>query len=64
MSTCAVCQLSDGLVVNVIIADPTDPAPDNCQLILVPDGTPCGIGWIWNGTEFINPNPIVEEQTN
>jgi hypothetical protein len=57
MSNCAVCQLSDGLVVNIIVADPTDPAYDGTQLILIPDGVMCDIGWTWDGTTFINPNP-------
>jgi hypothetical protein len=26
-------------------------------LIDVSDGRFCDIGWIWNGTEFYNPNP-------
>lgn len=54
MATCAVVQLSDGLVVNKIVADPTDIAPDNCQLILI-DEVMCDIGWTWNGIEFVNP---------
>jgi hypothetical protein len=57
MTTCAVVQLSDSVVVNMIIAEPTDPAPEGCELILVPPGMPCSTGWVWNGTEFINPNP-------
>ena len=60
MTTCAVCQLSDGLVINTIIAEPTDPCPyENCQLIATPDvnGNNAQIGWYWNGTDFINPNP-------
>ena len=60
MTTCAVCQLSDGLVINMIIADPTDPCPyEDCQLIETPDinGVSAQIGWYWNGTDFIDPNP-------
>lgn len=52
---CAVCQLSDGLVVNVIIAAPSDPAQDGCQLIEVMNEQPCDIGWYWTGTEFTPP---------
>lgn len=55
---CAVCQLSDGLVVNIIIASPSDPAPDGCQLIEIMNGQPCDIGWYWTGTEFIPPEPV------
>ena len=58
--TCAVCQLSDGLVINIIVAEPTDPCPyEDCQLIATPDvdGVDAQIGWYWNGTNFIDPNP-------
>ena len=54
-TTCAVCQLSDGLVVNTIIADPGDPAPDGCQLVEIMAGQACDIGWYWTGTEFVPP---------
>jgi len=54
MTTCAIIQLSDGLVINVIVADPSDPAPDNCQLILTPDKfwVDAQIGWYWDGLTF------------
>ena len=57
MSNCAVCQLSDGLVLNIIVADPTDPAYDGTQLIFIADGVMCDIGWTWDGTTFIDPTP-------
>jgi len=64
MTTCAVCQLLDGLVVNIIVAEPTDSSPDNCKLIISPDveGNYAGIGFTWNGTIFINPNPPTLEE--
>jgi len=54
MSKCAVCQLSDNLVANVIVATPSDLAPDNCQLITTPDefGVDAQIGWYWDGLTF------------
>jgi hypothetical protein len=52
---CAVCQLSDGLVINIIIASPSDLAPDDCQLIEVMSGQDCDIGWYWNGIQFTAP---------
>lgn len=55
---CAVCQLSDGLVVNIIIAVPSDPAPEGCQLVEIMNDQPCDIGWYWTGTEFIPPAPV------
>ena len=59
MSTCAVCQLSNGLVINLIIAEPTDPAPDGCQLVITPDSTGYSpnIGDTWNGSVFIPQVP-------
>jgi len=62
MSTCAVID-SSNTVVNIIVAEPTDPCPyPDCQLIVTPDadGNDAQIGWIWNGTDFIDPNPPVE----
>lgn len=53
------------LVANVIVADAAFAvmiAPDWQAVILLnqPDGslTPCGIGWGWDGTNFIDPNPV------
>lgn len=56
MSNCAVVQYSDNVVVNKIVAEITDLAPGGCFLIKI-DGVMCDIGWVWNGIEFINPNP-------
>lgn len=61
MTICAVCRLDNGLVINLIVAEPTDPAPYGCQLIEVienPEKPTCGIAWTWNGTEFIDSNPV------
>jgi hypothetical protein len=57
MTICAVCQLTDGLIVNIIVAEPTDPAPDGCQLIVTPDslGNNAQIGGTWDGTQFLPP---------
>lgn len=61
MANCAVVQVSDGLVINKIVSEPTDLAPDGCQLILI-DEVVCDIGWVWNGVEFTNPNPSTSEE--
>jgi hypothetical protein len=53
----AVVRLEDNVVVNIIVATPNEPAQIGCQLIDVSDGRFCDIGWVWNGTEFYNPNP-------
>lgn len=59
MAVCAVVQTSDGLVVNKIVAEPTDFPPENCILISI-DGVPCDIGWTWDGQQFVNPLPEEE----
>jgi hypothetical protein len=50
----AVVQLSDNIVVNIIVADPSvDPAPEGCLLIVLPSDSPVTFGWIYdpsNGT--------------
>lgn len=55
MANCAVVD-STGLVVNIIVAEPTDTPPANCTLVEIPF---CDIGYIWDGTKF-NP-PVVSE---
>lgn len=59
-TNCAVCQIIDGLVVNVIVAVTSDPAQDGCQLIEIMSDQPCGIGWYWDGINFIPP--VVPEE--
>ena len=54
-TTCAVCRISDGLVLNVIVASPSDPAPQGCQLIEIMTGQPCDIGWFWANNTFNGP---------
>lgn len=59
----AVCQLSDGLVINIIIAVPSDLPPQDCQLVEIMNGQMCDIGWYYNGIEFVNPNTTNDEVT-
>ena len=54
-TNCAVCQITDGLVVNIIVALPSDPAQDGCQLIEVMSGQFCDIGGYWDGVVFFPP---------
>jgi hypothetical protein len=42
-----------GPVINVIVADPSDPAPDGCVLIAVPDGTGVDSTYTWSGSAFV-----------
>lgn len=51
---CAVIDLSS-IVCNVIIAIPTDIPPLDCRLVEIMNGQSCDIGWLWDGTNFINP---------
>ena len=48
---CAVCQLSDGLVINIIVASPSDFVSDGYQLIEITNQL-CSIGSYWNGSVF------------
>ena len=53
---CAVCELLNGLVTNIIMADPNvDLAPEGMQLIAIADDQPCDIGWTWDGAQFNQP---------
>lgn len=54
-TNCAVCQTQDGLVVNIIIALPSDPPQDGCFLVEVMSGQFCDIGWYWDGLIFFPP---------
>jgi hypothetical protein len=50
----ALVQNSNETVINVIVANPaTDPAPEGCTLVALPEGSPVTFGWIYdpaNGT--------------
>lgn len=54
---CAVVQLGDGLVINIIVAQPSDEPQIGCELIEIASGEPCNIGWFWNGSMFVDPSP-------
>lgn len=57
MANAAVVDINTNLVVNKIVADAAvDVAPDGAYLVDVPDGVMCDIGWLWDGTTFVNPN--------
>lgn len=56
----AVVQLSDNIVINVIVADPSvDPSPEGCLLVGLPDGSPVTFGWIYDPAtgQFSDPIP-------
>jgi len=54
MTTCAVIN-SENRVVNIIVAEPTDIAPDGCILVEIPF---CDIGYIWDGSKFTPPEVV------
>lgn len=52
---CAVCQDSDGLVVNTIVADSADPTPrPGFYLIGIELNTPVTVGCRWDGSKFLD----------
>lgn len=60
MANAAVVDQATNIVVNKIVAEAgVDPAPDGTYLVNIPDGVMCDIGWLWDGTSFINPEPPV-----
>lgn len=57
----AVINNDTNIVENKIVADAeNDLAPDGTYLVNIPDGVMCDIGWLWDGSNFINPNPFSE----
>lgn len=63
MSTCAVVQ--DTLVINIIVAEPTDVPPEGCTLVLIPSDLPVQIGYTYVEPYFYDLDgnvvtPIIE----
>lgn len=57
---CALVNLSNNIVENLIIADPAvDPSPPGFVIISLPEDSPVAIGWLYNPStgEFTNPEP-------
>jgi hypothetical protein len=61
MSVCAVVRNEDNVVINKIIAEPTDLPQDGCYLVLIPEGSMCDMGWVWDGSNFVDPNASAAE---
>lgn len=58
MANAAVVQNDTNIVINKIVAEAgVDPAPDGTYLVNIPDDVMCDIGWLWDNTTFVNPNP-------
>ena len=51
MTTCAVID-SNNIVVNIIVAEPTDTPPTGCILVEIPI---CDVGYTWDGERFNPP---------
>lgn len=47
MTVCAVINNATNEQVNLIVASPTDPAPNGCRLVELP------VGFKWNGIEAV-----------
>lgn len=54
--------ISDGIVRNIIAWDGVSEwSPPNIEDIVIEiEDKPVSIGWIYNGSEFIDPNPVIE----
>lgn len=57
MTTCAVVQLSDNVVINTIVAEASDLAPDECYLVEYGPDTVVYIGGTCVDGVFIEPIP-------
>ena len=49
-------------VSNVIVAEAREVAEDVTGKTCIPCESTLVLGWHWNGTEFIEPEPIVTEE--
>lgn len=57
-----IAMIQDGMVKNVAIWDGESPwAPDGFDLIETTDRPEIGPGWIYDGTNFAPPPPIVRD---
>jgi len=60
---CAICKISDGTVVNIIIADPSDVCQDGCILVPILEGQIAYIDGTWDGNNFVSPVALVEPES-
>lgn len=49
----------DGIVTNVVLWDGEATWQTDGESVPLPDGSPVGIGWSWDGSEWVAP--VVEE---
>lgn len=61
MARYAVIRNEDNVVDNLILGDETTPPPLDHYLVEITENLWADMGWVWDGSQFINPNPVVEE---
>lgn len=49
-------EIATNVVINVFVGPPNSSPPDGFLFIPLNDKL-CSKGWIWDGNNFINPNP-------
>lgn len=60
-------KIVDGVVQDILIVNPSNVGKYEGLVFITPDVTQCpiGIGWTYDGENFINPNPQeVEDELN
>jgi hypothetical protein len=52
-------MIEGNIATNIIVADNKEETESvlNCTLVELTDGIEYQIGWIWDGTQFTDPNP-------
>ena len=55
MAICLVIDNATQTIVNRIVAEPTDAAPEGTRLLLWDGIISADIGWTWDGTAFVPP---------
>jgi len=53
--------INNGIVDNIIVWDTSNAYDPIGQAVEIPDGVMVNIGFLYQGEEFIDPNPPVEE---
>jgi hypothetical protein len=54
------CRVVDGVVTELTGWANAHWATEN-DAVLIPDGVPAGVGWLYDGTTFTDPNPPTPE---
>lgn len=54
--------IDKNVVINLIVGDSLESVLVLGDCVEILEGTDVGIGYIWDGNNFINPNPIITEE--